>query len=278
MHNNHNNRSCHPWNDHVLNGFIRTEEGDIMIIKRYEGKVALVTGASDGIGECMVRRLVEEGAVVAALARSLDRMKEKYQGIDEIYPIYCDVASKESVDRAVAEAIAKFGQIDVAFSNAGMIGRTSLLDTTEEDWKWVMDVNLNGTFYVNQAVLRQMVENGIKGAVVNTSSIASQVVSPNTGAYAASKGAVSQLTKFAAIEMAPYGIRVNAIAPGASVTKITEGTRFNAERNDKFLSNIPMGRYGEPEEAAALALYLGSDDSSYVTGVTIMEDGGFSLF
>lgn len=249
-----------------------------MIIKRYEGKVALVTGASEGIGECMVRRLVEEGARVGALARSIDRMKEKYAEIDAIYPVYCDVSSKESVDQAVSKVMEKFGRIDVAFSNAGIIGRKSLLNTTEEDWKKVIDVNLNGTFYVNQAVLRIMVDMGIQGAVVNTSSIAAQVVSANTGAYAASKGGVSQLTKFAAIEMAPYGIRVNAIGPGASVTKITEGTRFDAKRNEKFLGNIPMGRYGEPEEAAALALYLGSDDASYITGVTVLEDGGFSLF
>lgn len=249
-----------------------------MIIKRYGGKIALVTGASEGIGECMVRRLVEEGAKVAALARSVDRMKEKYAGMEAVLPLFCDVSKKESVDAAVGEALKEFGRIDVAFSNAGIIGRKSLLDTTEDDWKNVIDVNLNGMFYVNQAVLRIMVDQGIKGAVVNTSSIASQVVSANTGAYAASKGGVSQLTKFAAIEMAPLGIRVNAIAPGASVTKITEGTRFNKERNDKFLHNIPMGRYGEPEEAAALALYLGSDDASYITGVTIMEDGGFSLF
>lgn len=245
-----------------------------MIIKRYEGKVALVTGASGGIGACMVKRLVDEGAKVAAL----DIVTDMFQDVEEVYPIYCDVSDKESVENAVKAAVEKFGQIDVAFSNAGIIGRTSLLDTTEEQWKKVIDINLNGTFYVDQAVLRQMVEKGIKGAVVNTSSCASQVVSANTGAYAASKGGVSQLTKFAAFEMAAYGIRVNAIAPGASVTKITEGTRFDPERNKKFLSNIPMGRYGEPEEAAALALYLGSDDASYITGVTVMEDGGFSLF
>ena len=246
-----------------------------MIIKRYEGKVAVVTGAAGGIGEAMVRRLVDEGAKVGAL----DIVTDVYEDLkDDVYPVYCDVTSRESVEEAIAKVVEKFGQIDVAFSNAGIIGRTSLLDTTEADWKRVIDINLNGTFYVDQVVLRQMVEKGIKGAVVNTSSCASQVVSANTGAYAASKGGVSQLTKFAALEMAPHGIRVNAIAPGASVTKITEGTRFNKERNEKFLSNIPMGRYGEPEEAAAIALYLGSDDAQYITGITVMEDGGFSLF
>lgn len=117
----------------------------------------------------------------------------------------------------------------------------------------MIDINLNGMFFVNQAVLRSMVEKGIKGAVVNTSSIASATVSTNTGAYSASKGGVTQFTKWAALEMAPHGIRVNAIGPGTSVTRITEGTRFNPERNEKFLRNIPMGRYGEPEEAAAAA-------------------------
>ena len=236
-------------------------------MKRYENKITVVVGAAHGIGFSMVERLVEEGAAVAALDLEPEIMIEKFSKYGEkVYPVFCDVSNK------------KFGRIDVAFSNAGIIGRKSLLDTTEEEWKKVIDVNLNGTFYVNQAVLRSMVERKIKGAVVNTSSIAAYTVSANTGAYSASKGGVSQLTKFAAIEMAPYGIRVNAVAPGTSVTRITEGTRFNKERNEKFLNNIPMGRYGEPEEAAAAALFLGSEDASYITGVTLIEDGGFTLF
>lgn len=250
-----------------------------MIIKRYENKIALVTGAAMGIGLAMAKRLLAEGAKVAALDIAVDEMKEVYAGMeDSVLPLYCDVSSKASVDEAVKAVLDHFGRIDVGFCNAGIIGRQSLLDTTEEQWRKVIDINLNGTFFLNQAILKSMVELGIKGSIVNTSSIASQVVSPNTGAYSASKGGVTQLTKFAALEMAKYGIRVNAIGPGTSVTKITEGTRFNKERNEKFLANIPMGRYGEPEEAAAAALYLGSDDASYVTGVTLLEDGGFTLF
>lgn len=250
-----------------------------MVIKRYENKIALVTGAANGIGLCMVNRLAEEGAKVAALDIDLEKMKEEYQGREAgIFPVFCDVSQRSVVEKAVQEVLAHFGRIDVAFCNAGIIGRQSLLDTTEEQWRRVIDINLNGTFFLNQAVLRSMTERKIRGAVVNTSSVASQVVSPNTGAYSASKGGVSQLTKFAALEMAPYGIRVNAIGPGTSVTRITEGTRFDPERNEKFLRNIPLGRYGEPEEAAAAALYLGSDDASYITGVTLLEDGGFTLF
>lgn len=250
-----------------------------MEIRRYDNKVAMVTGAANGIGVCMTKRLVGEGAKVAALDIDVDTMKKIYEGMEDVvFPVYCDVSQKAVVDEAIEKVIGHYGHIDVLFANAGIIGRNSLLETTEEQWRKVIDVNLNGVFFVNQAVLRTMVDKKIKGAVVNTSSIASTVVSPTTGAYSASKGGVTQLTKFAALEMAPYGIRVNAIGPGTSATRITEGTRFNTERNEKFLSNIPMGRYGEPEEAAAAALYLGSDDATYITGVTLLEDGGFSLF
>jgi len=249
-----------------------------MVIKRYENKIAVVTGAGNGIGAGMVKRLLEEGARVAALDIDVAAMEQQFGGDERVFILSCDVSNKANVDDVIAKVVEHFGRIDVLFSNAGIIGRTSLLETSEKDWRRVIDINLNGMFFMNQAVLRVMVDMGIKGAVVNTSSCAAFVVSPNTGAYAASKGGVSLLTKFAAIEMAKYGIRVNAFGPGASATRITEGTRFNEERNKMFLSNIPMGRYGEPEEAVAAALYLGSDDASYITGVTLLEDGGFSLF
>ncbi len=249
-----------------------------MEIRRYEGKTAVVTGAGNGIGACMVQRLLKEGAKVAALDIDMEALNRLYDGNNSVLTLRCDVSSSKNVEEAVTAAVDHFGRIDCLFNNAGIIGRHSLLDTTDEDWKKVIDINLTGTFYINRAVLRVMVEKGIKGSVVNTSSCAAFVVSPNTGAYAASKGGVSQFTKFAAIEMAPHGIRVNAIAPGASTTRITEGTRFDEERNKMFLSNIPMGRYGTPEEAVSAALYLGSDDASYITGVTLLEDGGFTLF
>ncbi len=250
-----------------------------MSANRYENKVAVVTGAANGLGAAMVDMLLAEGALVAAFDIDTAALEARYGDMaDRVLPLYCNVADKSSVDSAVAQTVEHFGRIDVLFSNAGIIGRQSLLDTTEEAWRRVLDINLTGTFFVNQAVLRHMVDNGIKGAVVNTSSVASAVVSENTGAYSASKGGVSQFTKFAALEMAKHGIRVNAIGPGTSATRLTEGTRFNAERNEKFLRSIPMGRYGEPEEAAAAALFLGSDEASYITGITLLEDGGFSLF
>ncbi len=246
--------------------------------KRFEGKIALVTGAANGLGRAMALRLLEEGAKIAIFDIEDKPMEKEFGDNDDALCIHCDVTDKKAVDAAVAEVIAHYGRIDVLFSNAGMVARTSLLDTTEEEWRRCIDLNLNSVFFVDQAVLRTMVDLGIKGAVVNTSSVASVCVSTNTSAYSASKGGVSQFTKYAALEMAPYGIRVNAIGPGTHATRLTEGTRFNPERNAKFLANIPLGRYGEPYEAAATALFLASDDASYITGTTLLEDGGFSLF
>ena len=178
----------------------------------------------------------------------------------------------------VDEVLETYGHIDILFSNAGIIKRGSVQSTTEEEWRRVIDINLNGCFWMDQAVAKSMIERGIKGAIVNTSSCTSRTVSKNTGAYAASKAGVSQLTKWLALELAEYGIRVNAVGPGTSMTRITEGTRNDPERNAQFLANIPMGRYGAPEEAASVALFLASDDASYVTGETLVEDGGFTLF
>ncbi len=246
---------------------------------RYVGKVCIVTGAANGLGLSLTNRLVEEGGYVGALDLEGDTLKKAFEGReDKIFCVQCDVSSKASVDAAVAAVIEHFGHVDALFNNAGIIGRQSLLDSTEEQWRRVIDVNLNGTFFVSQAVLRHMVDKGIKGVVVNTSSVASQIVSPNTGAYSASKGGVSLFTKFAALEMAKYGIRVCAYGPGTSVTRITDGTRNNPERCAMFLQNIPMGRFGEPDEATSVALFLGSDEASYCTGQTWLEDGGNSLF
>ena len=246
---------------------------------RYVDKVCVVTGAANGLGLSLSNRLLEEGAYVAALDIEGDTLEERFADKkDRVLTVQMDVADKAAVDAAIAAAIERFGHIDVLFNNAGIIGRQSLLDSTEEQWRRVIDVNLNGTFFCAQAVLRHMVEKNIKGVVVNTSSVASQIVSPKTGAYSASKGGVTMFTKFAALEMAQYGIRVCAYGPGTSITRITDGTRNDPERCAMFLRNIPMHRFGEPEEATSVALFLGSDEASYCTGQTWIEDGGNTLF
>lgn len=245
---------------------------------RYVGKVCVVTGGANGLGLNLVNRLLEEGAFVAALDLEQDTLDKEFVGREKVLGVPCDVSSKTSVDTAIAAVIEHFGHIDALFNIAGVIGRQSLLDSTEEQWRRVIDINLNGTFFTTQAVCRHMVDKGIKGVVVNTSSVASQIVSPNTGAYSASKGGVTMFTKFAALEMAKYGIRVCAFGPGTHATRLTEGTRLNPERCEMFLRNIPMGRFGEPDEATSVALFLGSDEASYCTGQTWIEDGGNTLF
>ena len=246
---------------------------------RYRDKVCLVTGAANGLGLNLTRRLLDEGAVVGAVDIEGDTLEKEFGSCrDSVLCVACDVADRSQVEEAVGRVIERFGRIDVLFNNAGIIGRQSLLDTTEEQWRRVIDVNLNGVFFVAPAVLRHMVARQIHGVVVNTSSVASAIVSPNTGAYSASKGGVSMFTKFAALEMAPYGIRVCAYGPGTHVTRITEGTRNDPQRCAMFLRNIPAGRFGEPDEATSVALFLGSDEASYCTGQTWIEDGGNCLF
>lgn len=245
---------------------------------RYVDKVCVVTGAANGLGRNLAERLLEEGAYLAALDLEGDTLETIFGGNERVLNIEVDVGDKAAVDAAVDAVVERFGHIDVLFNVAGIIGRQSLLESTEEQWRRVIDTNLNGTFFCMQAVLKHMVANEIKGVVVNTSSVASAIVSPKTGAYSASKGGVTMLTKFAALEMAPYGIRVCAFGPGTHITRLTKGTWNDPERCQMFLRNIPMGRFGEPDEASSVALFLGSDEASYCTGQTWIEDGGNTLF
>ena len=171
---------------------------------RYVGKVCVVTGGANGLGLNLVNRLVEEGAFVAALDLEKETLDKEFAGQEKVFGVPCDVSSKTSVDAAVAAVIEHYGHIDALFNIAGVIGRQSMLDSTEEQWRRVIDINLNGTFFMTQAVCRHMVDKGIKGVVINTSSVASQIVSPNTGAYSASKGGVTMFTKFAALEIDVY--------------------------------------------------------------------------
>jgi len=162
-------------------------------------------------------------------------------------------------------------------NNAGIMVRKSFLECTQKEWLKGIDVNLNGAFYVAQAVAKVMVEKQTKGNIVNTSSVGARKALSNVGPYCPSKAAISSLTGVMALELAQYGIRVNAFGPGTSMTRITEGTRNDAERNASFLKKMLMGRYGEVHEAVAVALFLASDEASFITGETFYEDGGFCL-
>lgn len=246
---------------------------------RFEGKVAVVTGGAQGMGKAIAARLVREGAqgVVIAdieeipLKHTCEELGEKVTGI------VCDVRSKASVDAMVWKTMEKYGRIDVLFSNAGVCNYNLFLDETEENWDSNFDTNIKGMFFVDQAVAREMVKHGIKGSIVNTASIACDLVSPTTASYAASKAAIMQLTKVMALELARYGIRVNAFGPGAMMTRMTAKTRANPERVAMFMNKLVDKRYGEPEEAAAAALFLASDEASFVNGALYYVTGGYRV-
>lgn len=245
---------------------------------RFAGKIALVTGGANGIGRGIVESLVKEGAKVVAADIEADTLQEVYAGKeDEVMTFVMDVTKKEQVEAMVAKTLERFGRIDILFNNVGIVSRGTFLEMPLKEWLRVIDINLNGMFIVGQAVARQMVLQENKGVIVNTSSVYAQKTGNKTGAYAPSKAGVSALTKLMALELAEYGIRVNAFGSGSSLTRISEGTRLDPVRNEWYLKSIPMGRYGEIREAVDVALFLASDDASYMTGTTVYEDGGVLL-
>jgi NAD(P)-dependent dehydrogenase (short-subunit alcohol dehydrogenase family) len=188
------------------------------------------------------------------------------------------VGDQAGVDNLVKSTVAAWGTVDVLVSNAGIVHGADFLEVTEADFDRVIRVNLKGMFLVGQAVARQMVkqakEGGAPGAIVNMSSINAVVAIANQVPYSASKGGVNQLTKVMALSLAPYGIRVNAIGPGSIMTEMLASVAKDKAARQRVLSRTPIGRIGEPEEIAAVAAFLASDDASYVTGQTIYADGG----
>lgn len=245
---------------------------------RLSGKVAIVTGASAGIGLACAKRYAAEGAKVVLADINEERGRA---AVDSITAeggtatfVSCDVGDKAQVNALVDAAVNAYGRLDVMVANAGIVHACDFLDLEEEDFDRVLRVNLKGVFLCGQAAARQMVKQGEGGAIVNMSSVNAVMAIPTITPYVVAKGGVNQLTKTMALSLADKGIRVNAIGPGSIMTEVLQAVNSDAAARNKIMSRTPMGRIGEPDEIASIAVFLATADSSYVTGQCIYADGG----
>lgn len=247
------------------------------------GKVALVTGASSGIGRAAAIRLARDGAAIVAVGRNQSEMGSLRDEVHEfngvVKPHLADVTETSQMDRLITETIENHGRIDILVNAAGIIKNGSIEDTTLADWDKMMNINLRSMFYLMQKCVPHLVAS--KGNIVNVSSVTGLRAFPNVLAYCVSKAATDQLTRCASLELAPTGVRVNAVNPGVVVTNLHRRGGMSDENYDKFLANAknthPLGRAGTAEEVADLIAFLASDNAGWITGATYAIDGGRAL-
>jgi len=252
------------------------------VARKLEGKVAIVTGGTGGIGFATARRLIDEGARVLLVDRSEEALAAAAREFGESAAwSAADVSSAEDAARYVQEAVNKFGGVDIVFANAGIEGVVKpLIETSVEDFDRVLAVNVRGAWLTIKHSVPELVKRG-GGSIIITSSVAGVVGSPGLSPYVTSKHAVMGLVKCAAVELAPLNIRVNSVNPGPIENRMMRSIEEQANPGDPgavkggFLSKIPLGRYGTNEEIASVAVFLASADSAYCTGTSILADGGF---
>jgi 2-dehydro-3-deoxy-D-gluconate 5-dehydrogenase len=244
---------------------------------KLDGRTAIVTGASRGLGQSIAAGLAEAGADVALVHRSDgSKTQERIEALGRrCVSIRADLADRTSVAAIVAETVEKLGGIDILVNNAGIIRRAPLVEFTEKDWDDVMDVNVRSLFLLSQAVAKVMIGQGLGGKIVNIASMLSFQGGILVPSYTASKSAVLGLTRLLANELAPHGINVNAIAPGYMETDNTRPLREDPVRSKAILDRIPAGRWGSPEDLQGAAVFLASAASQYMHGYTIAVDGGW---
>jgi NAD(P)-dependent dehydrogenase (short-subunit alcohol dehydrogenase family) len=244
---------------------------------RFVDQVVIVTGGAQGIGRACVDAFAAEGATVVIADVDAEGGRKAAAGVEaqggRARFIATDVGDAAQARRLVDQTLQAFGRLDVLINNAGIIRTAEFLEISEADFDAVLRVNLKGVFLVGQAAARAMAAQG-KGAIVNMSSANAVVAIPNQVPYVTSKGAVNQLTKVMALALADKGIRVNAIGPGSILTDLLKVVMSDDAARRRILSRTPMGRCGEPAEVAKVALFLASDDASYLTGQCIYPDGG----
>ncbi|WP_415846135.1 SDR family oxidoreductase [Stutzerimonas zhaodongensis] len=246
---------------------------------KLQNKVALVTGSSQGIGRGIAVRLAREGADLIINGRKEDEgaretLKQvRAEGRRACF-IAADVGEPANCYRLIEQAVEQMGRLDILVNNAGVQKHAAFLDASEADYDQVLNVNLRGPFFLAQAFARHLRDSGRGGRIINNSSVHEELPFPNFSAYCASKGGLKMLTRNMAIELAPLGITVNNVAPGAIETPINQALMNQPEKLESLLDNIPAKRLGQPHDVAGAVAFLASDDADYVTGTTLVIDGG----
>jgi len=244
-----------------------------------KGKVIIVTGGNSGIGKSIVEVVARLGAKVVIDYRSHPEATEAIeQEIGELggssFGVQADVSNLDDLQRLVQEAVNRYGRLDVMVNNAGIETRTSILDTTPEDFDKVLNVNLRGVFFATQYAAKQMIAQGSGGRIINISSVHEDWPMPNNTPYCVAKGGVRMLTRTAGVELASKGVSIVNVGPGAVATPINDSTMNNPELLAKLNAAIPMGRMAQPDEIAKVVAFLASDAASYITATSIFADGG----
>lgn len=244
---------------------------------KLDGKVAIVTGASTGLGQGMILGLAEAGATVVGV--DYVEMPETAKKVADMggtfHGIVANLLTTEPIDGIISEVVEKFGSVDILINNAGIIRRCDAIEFTEKDWDDVLNINLKTIFFFSQAAAKQMIKQGNGGKIVATASMLSFQGGIRVPSYTASKSGVMGVTRAMANEFSQYGITVNAIAPGYMATNNTIALREDPDRNKAIVDRIPAGRWGTPADVAGTAVFLSSAASDYITGYTIAVDGGW---
>lgn len=247
--------------------------------QRLSGNIAAITGGDQGIGRAIAERFADEGGDVAICYRKNEAgANEVVAGIVKkgrrAIAVQCDVGKVAEGQRFIEEAWRQLGRIDLLVNNAGLEIRKDFWDVTEEEYDNVLDVNLKGLFFITQAFARRVKDTQRSGKIINISSVHEELPFPHFSTYCASKGGLKMLTRDLAIELAPCGITINSIAPGAIATPINKNLLSDPTKLEALLQQIPLRRVGTPEDVAAVAVFLASEESSYITGTTVFTDGG----
>ncbi|PSB03136.1 glucose 1-dehydrogenase [Merismopedia glauca] len=246
---------------------------------KLEGKVALVTGSSQGIGQAIAVRLAQEGADIIIDYRShIEGAQETLSKVEAAgrkgYIVRADLGVVSEVRQLIAEGIQQFGKLDILVNNAGIEKNASFWEVTEADYDSVVNVNLKGVFFATQAIVQHLMETKRPGKIINISSVHEELPFPHFSAYCASKGGLKMMMRNLAIELGSLGITINNVAPGAIETPINTKLLNDPQKLTSLLDNIPLGRLGKPNDVASVVAFLASPDADYITGTTVVTDGG----